>query len=397
MRKELTREEIDLRLNKFILKMDSKHPDWETALIVGKVNQYYFTGTMQEALLVIRRGGERYFFVRRSYERALDESSLETVYPMQSYKDAACIIGADLGKTYVEADLMPLSNMERLRKYFSMASVGALDKTLLAVRAVKTAYELAAIEESGRLHDMLMRDVVPGLLREGMSETDLCVAILEKMYENGFHGATRFQMFQTDIGLGQVGFGTNTLYPTNFDGPGGHVGLSAAAPIMGSRQRKLKKGDTVFVDVGFGIRGYNSDISRAYIFGAKPTDEMLRIQRACIDVQRRTAELLVPGARPSDVYRTVMSEIEPEFKTNFMGFGNRQVRFLGHGIGLHVDEIPVIAEGFDDPIEENMVFAIEPKKGVENVGLLGVEDTFVVEKGGARCVTGGGVDIIVVY
>jgi Xaa-Pro aminopeptidase len=77
-----------------------------------------------------------------------------------------------------------------------------------------------------------------------------------------------------------------------------------------------------------------------------------------------------------------------------MGFGSRQVKFLGHGIGLHFDEIPVIAERFDDPIEENMVFAIEPKKGVENVGLLGVEDTYIVEKGGARCITGGGVDII---
>ncbi len=106
MRKELPREEIDLRLVKFILKMDLRHPDWETALIVGKVNQFYFTGTMQEALLVIRRGGERYFFVRRSLERARDESPLETIYPMQSFKDAVCVIGSDLGKAYVEEDLI---------------------------------------------------------------------------------------------------------------------------------------------------------------------------------------------------------------------------------------------------------------------------------------------------
>jgi Xaa-Pro dipeptidase len=163
---------------------------------------------------------------------------------------------------------------------------------------------------------------------------------------------------------------------------------------MGSRERKLKKGDIVFVDVGFGIRGYNSDISRAYIFGARPTEEMARVQRACIAIQSRVAALLVPGARPSDVYRTVMSEIEPGFKQNFMGYMDRQVKFLGHGIGLHVDELPVIAEGFDDPIEENMVFAIEPKKGIENVGLIGVEDTYSIGKDGARCVTGGGVNII---
>jgi Xaa-Pro dipeptidase len=396
MRKDLTREETALRLRNFRAKMDERHPDWDTALFVSKLNQYYFTGTMQDALLVVRRGGGLYYCVRRSLERACDESPFETIYPMNSYRDAAAVAGADLGRAYAETEIMTLAILERLKKYFKIASLGSLDKTILAVRAVKTAYELAAVEESGRLHNGLML-AVPALLREGMSETDLCVALIEKMYGAGFHGSTRFQAFQTDIGIGQVGFGTSTLYPTNFDGPGGHVGLSPVAPIMGSRERKLRRGDTVFVDIGFGIRGYNSDISRAYIFGARPTSEMADVQRACIAVQKRVAELLVPGARPSDIYRTVMGPLSDGFKRNFMGFGDRQVRFLGHGIGLHVDEPPVIAEGFDDPIEENMVFAVEPKKGIRDVGLVGVEDTYIVTKTGGRCVTGGGCDIIEVY
>ena len=395
MRKDLTREETALRLRNFCLKMDSHHPDWETALFVSKINQYYFTGTMQDGLLVIKRGGELFFFVRRSLERAFDESPLESIYPMTSYRDAAAVLGADLGRTYIETELMPLALHERLKKYFTFPSPpGALDRTIAAVRAVKTLYELAAAEESGRIHHILMRDTVPSLMREGMSETDLCARLLERMYDAGYHGANRFHMFQTDIGIGQVGFGVSSLYPTNFDGPGGHVGLAPNAPVMGSRERKLRRGDTVFVDIGFGVRGYNTDKSQAYIFGAKPTEEMILAQRGCADVQRRVAALLVPGARPSDVYRTAMSELSPDFLKDFMGFGDRRVRFLGHGIGLHVDETPVIAEGFDDPIEENMLFAVEPKKGVAGVGLLGVEDTYVVEKGGARCLTGGGCDII---
>ncbi|NMA25330.1 MAG: aminopeptidase P family protein [Clostridiales bacterium] len=397
MTKELTKEEIALRMRNFRAKMDSRNPDWETAFLVGKINQYYLTGTMQDGLLVIRRGGEAAYFVRRSYERALDESPFEAIYPMQSYKDAAKVVGAHMGKTYIETEIMTVAILERLRKHFTFGAIGSLDKTILSVRAVKTAYELACTEESGRLHNELMRNVVPTLLYEGMSENDLAVALLEKMYAYGFHGATRFQMFQTDMGIGQIGFGTSSLYPTFFDGPGGNLGLSAAVPIMGSRERKLKRGDTVFIDIGFGIKGYNSDISRAYIFGAKPTEEMVRVQRACIDIQRHIAELLKPGARPSDIYRTVTGGLSEEFKRNFMGFGNRQVRFLGHGIGLNVDEIPVIAEGFDEPIEENMVFAVEPKKGMKDVGLLGVEDTYVVTANGSKCITGGGCDIIEVY
>ncbi|SHI23551.1 Xaa-Pro aminopeptidase [Sporobacter termitidis DSM 10068] len=394
MAKDLTKEELALRLYNCCTKMDVKYPDWDTALFVSKINQYYFTGTMQDALLAVRRGGGLYYFVRRSLERARDESPLETIYPMNSYRDAAGVLGADLGKTYVETEIMPLAVLDRLKKYFTMAALGSLDKTVLAVRAVKTPYELAAMEESGRIHDDLMRNIVPTLLREGMSETDLCTALLEKMLERGFHGVTRFQMFQTDLGIGQIGFGVSSLYPTYFDGPGGHVGLSPVAPIMGSRERKLKRGDAVFIDIGFGIRGYNSDKSQAYIFGAKPTEEMVLAQRACLDIEKRTASLLMPGARPSEIYRTVMDALSPDFKRDFMGFGGRQVKFLGHGIGLHVDELPVIAEGFDEPIEENMAFAIEPKKGIRDVGLVGVEDTYVVEKTGARCITGSGCDII---
>ncbi len=394
MLRDLTKEEIALRMTNFRVKMDLRNPDWETAVFVSKVNQYYLTGTMQDGLLIVRRGGEAAYFVRRSYERALDESTFESIYPIQSYKDAVRVIGAELGKAYIETEMMTVAILERVKKYFNISAVGSLDKTILAVRAVKTAYELACTEESGRIHQRLMSDVVPLLLKEGISETDFSVALLQKMYEYGFHGATRFQMFQTDLGMGQIGFGTSSLYPTYFDGPGGNLGLSAAVPMMGSRERKLKRGDTVFVDIGFGIKGYNSDISRAYIFGGKPTEEMIRTQRECIAIQKRIAELIVPGARPSDIYRTVMGGLSDDFKRNFMGFGSRQVKFLGHGLGLHVDEPPVIAEGFDDPIEENMVFAVEPKKGVKDIGLLGVEDTYIVTKAGARCVTGGGCDII---
>ncbi len=73
---------------------------------------------------------------------------------------------------------------------------------------------------------------------------------------------------------------------------------------------------------------------------------------------------------------------------NFMGYGNRRVRFLGHGIGLHVDELPVLAKGFDEPLQEGMVFAVEPKAGVEGVGMVGTENTFIVTPEGGRCITG---------
>jgi Xaa-Pro aminopeptidase len=80
-----------------------------------------------------------------------------------------------------------------------------------------------------------------------------------------------------------------------------------------------------------------------------------------------------------------------------MGFGKRQVKFLGHGIGLNVDEFPVIAKGFDAPITEGMVFAVEPKKGIAGIGMVGIENTFLVSASGGEIITGTNPGLIPVY
>jgi len=83
-----------------------------------------------------------------------------------------------------------------------------------------------------------------------------------------------------------------------------------------------------------------------------------------------------------------MAGLEPAFLENFMGFGDRRANFLGHGVGLQIDELPILAEKFDEPLEAGMVLALEPKKGIPGVGLVGLEDTFVVTPQGGRSLTG---------
>ncbi len=79
-----------------------------------------------------------------------------------------------------------------------------------------------------------------------------------------------------------------------------------------------------------------------------------------------------------------------------MGFGDRRANFLGHGVGLQIDEFPVLAEGFDEPLDAGMVLALEPKKGVPGVGMVGIEDTFVVTPEGGRSITGDHPGLILV-
>lgn len=173
--------------------------------------------------------------------------------------------------------------------------------------------------------------------------------------------------------------------------------MSPAVPLLGSHERRLKKGDLVFVDVGCGLEGYHTDKTMTYMFGKSLPDDVIAQHKICLDIQNKIALMLKPGAVPADIYRSIMDGLTPEFKQNFMGFGERSVKFLGHGIGLHIDEMPVIAEGFEEPLKEGMVLALEPKKGIENVGMVGVENTFKVTGEGGICITGDNEGLIPVF
>jgi Xaa-Pro aminopeptidase len=98
--------------------------------------------------------------------------------------------------------------------------------------------------------------------------------------------------------------------------------------------------------------------------------------------------MLKPGAIPSEIYARTLESLDTEFLKNFMGFGNRRANFLGHGVGLQIDEPPVLAEGFDEPLAAGMVLALEPKKGVPGVGMVGSENTYLVTPDGGRSLTG---------
>jgi Xaa-Pro aminopeptidase len=94
------------------------------------------------------------------------------------------------------------------------------------------------------------------------------------------------------------------------------------------------------------------------------------------------------------VYQTEV--VSRNFEEHFMGFGSNQVLFLGHGIGLVIDEFPVIAGRVESPLQENMIIAVEPKKGIAGIGLVGVENTFLVTEQGGEKLTPGSDEITVI-
>ena len=388
--------ELEQRMKRFKARMEDQKPDYELVVIFGNINLYYFTGTMQDSMLCIPRDGEPTLWVRKSYERAKHESEFPYIERMGSFRDAARAYTDVPDTVHLETDIVPLALYQRFSKYFPISHVESVDRELSMVRAVKSPFEISLMEESGRIHARVLEESVPDMLTEGMRESEFATKLYGYLVNEGHHGIARFGMFNTEMLLGQIGFGENSLYPTYFDGPGGSVGLCPAVPLLGDRKRRLKKGDLVCVDVGCGFGGYHTDKTMTYMFGASLPDDVIEKHNRCVDVQNHLASLLVPGNIPSQIYQDVIATLEPEFLENFMGYKDRKVKFLGHGVGLLIDEIPVIAEGFHEPLEENMVFALEPKKGIPGVGMVGIENTFVVSKGRGRCITGTNPGLIMV-
>jgi len=369
---------------------------FDTAIIISKINQYYFTGTMQDGILILRKEGTAVYFVRKSYERARQESALDALYEISTYRDILAFIPQNLGSTYIETEIVPTAMVDRLKKYFAIGEIHSLDRIVMGIRSIKSDYELEFIAESGRQHQYVMETVVPSLLREGMSETDFAAEMYCSMIKRGHHGVSRFSMFQIEMIIGQIGFGTNSIYPTSFDGPGGMLGLCPAVPLLGSRDRFLQKGDIVFVDAGYGVLGYHSDKTQVYSFGAEPAPEVTEIHNACRTVLDKASAMLTVGSLPTDIYQESMRGLPSLLSKNFMGYGKEGVKFLGHGVGLQIDEMPVIAKGHSVPLQENMVIALEPKCGIAGVGTVGVEETYVIKKTDPICLTGGAREIIVV-
>jgi len=361
------------------------------ALILDPLNMYYYTGTMQQGVFFVPAEGEPVFLVRRSFERALRETPLQRVVPLTGFSQLQAAL-TDLGlKTKIlgtAETTLTVAVFKTLAKAFPGVAFTDISSLLGMIRAVKSDYEIALIRKAGAQHEMVY-DAIPAMIREGMTEWELGAEIHKQMMALGYTGITRLTAFGGEIFVGIVSFGESGNTPTASVGPGGLQGLSPAFPLVGGMKR-LGKGEPIYIDTGFGHEGYFTDKTRVFSLGA-PIASVLDAHQVCLDIQEAVRCRLKPGAIPSQIYEEVFNKfVFPNgFETHFMGFGSNQVSFLGHGIGLAIDEFPVIAGKVHTPLEANMVIALEPKKGLEGIGLVGVENTFLVTGAGGEKLTTG--------
>jgi len=382
------KSELTTRMTRFRDAMDKANEQWELCAVVGGVNMFYLTGTVCDGVLFIKRDFDATLWVRRSYERSKLESEFEDIRPMKSFRDIADTFSVLPEALYIDKANATMEWFGLLSKYMPFQNVLPLDRVILDTRAVKSMYELDIMKRAGAETDRLYREELPRLLSDGISEVDLGAELYKVFLKNGFHGVSRFSMRNVDSILGHVAFGESPLYPSAFNGAAGTKGLCPAVPVLGNRDRFLQNGDLIYVDLGAGIDGYHIDKTIVLSYGKPQPEHVIAAHKHCLELERLAASLLSPGAIPSDIYNKVTASVNLEYKSNFMGAVGRTVPFIGHGVGLNVDEMPVLANSFNTPLEENMTIAIEPKIGLGGIGMVGSENTYLVTSCGCVSLTG---------
>lgn len=379
--------ELEVRLERFRRTMDAAHPGWEMAAVNHKVAMYYFTGTIQEGVLLIRPQ-DAVFWVRRSFERACNESHFSDIRPMHSFREAAAFYGSAPKVMYVETKKATLDWERMLHKYFAFEELGSFDSVLQDLRMVKSKYELKQMEQSGAIHETVLDIVAPKLIYGGISEAQLAIALYSEMVQRGSHGTARFNQALGEEAVGITSFGKSGLVRTGFDGPGGTDGTCIAVQSIGNAFRKLQPGRLVYLDIPCGFDGYHTDKTVVYYYGDLAKDEqskhLMEAQQRCLELEQEVVRLMVPGEPIENLYLRTMDKFDNIYGDAFMNGG----KFLGHSIGLVMDEAPAIAKGFKQPLQPGMTFAVEPKVALPGLGMVGTENTYVVTENGARSLTG---------
>lgn len=379
--------ELEARLERFRREMDAAHPGWEMAAVNHKVAMYYFTGTIQEGVLLIRPQ-DAVFWVRRSFERACNESHFSDIRPMHSFREAAAFYGSAPKVMYVETKKATLDWERMLHKYFAFEELGSFDSVLQDLRMVKSEYELKQMEQSGAIHETVLDIVAPKLIHGGISEAQLAIALYSEMVQRGSHGTARFNQALGEEAVGIASFGKSGLVRTGFDGPGGTDGTCIAVQSIGNAFRKLQPGRLVYLDIPCGFDGYHTDKTVVYYYGDLAKDEqskhLMEAQQRCLELEQEVVRLMVPGEPIENLYLRTMDKFDNIYGDAFMNGG----KFLGHSIGLVMDEAPAIAKGFKQPLQPGMTFAVEPKIALPGLGMVGTENTYVVTENGARSLTG---------
>ena len=381
-RKNTPKSEIDRRLAH--LKSQLEENDIAAALFVQRADLLYFSGTIQEAHLYLPLDDEPILMVFKNYDRAIAESSLSRIVPLESPRAIPQILrnyGYAIPQTIgMELDVLPVNLYRNYQRTFADRHLVDVSHPIRLVRALKSTYEIDMIRQAARLSDAVAGQV-PALLREGMTELELAGLVEAEARKRGHQGVVRMRLWGSEMFYGHLMAGPSGAVPSFLSSPTGGTGASPAV-AQGPGFRPIQAHEPVLVDYVFALNGYYSDHARIFSIGELP-DDLMAAHAAMIELQNRIKQEAKPGVPCGAIYDLALEWTRQKgYEEHFMGVGKERIRFVGHGVGIELDEYPFLAAGQQLALQAGMTLALEPKLIFPQKGVVGVENTHVVTDDG---------------
>lgn len=356
----------------------------DAALFTCNVNLIYTYGQVVSGYLYLPLNDSARLFIKRPNN--IEGEHIRPIRKPEQLPDLLTEQGLPLPqRLMLEGDELSFNEYRRLAACFPSAEVLPCGSALVRqARSVKTELEIELFRRSGLAHAKAYAQI-PTVYRPGMTDRELSIEIERLMRLEGNLGIFRVFGQSMEIFMGSLLAGDNAAAPSPYDFALGGEGMDPALP-GGANNTPLQEGQSLMVDLGGNFFGYMGDMSRVFSIGRLP-QQAYDAHQLCLDIQDAIADMARPGVVCEDLYNKAIDMVTRAGMADyFMGVGQK-AKFIGHGIGLEINEAPVIAPRMKQELEPGMVFALEPKIVLPGVGPVGIENSWAVGAEGLEKLT----------
>ncbi len=375
------KSELSLRIEKIRKSMQGVGID--ACLIAGNSNIYYTSGRIFRGYVYIPLNGEATYYVIRPFELKGDD--VVYIRKPEQIPDMLVKAGIELPKRLgLELDVLTYSDVMRLKGVFADAEIVNTSVMLRQCRMVKTDYEIEKMKYCGQCQARAYKKMAASY-SPGMTDVEFQIEGEKILRQEGSLGFYRTSGSLMEIFMGSVLNGANADIPTPYDFAVGGGGVNQALPV-GANGEVIKQGTTVMVDMNGNFNGYQSDMTRVWSLG-EISELAMKAHEVSRNILRELEKMALPGVGVADLYNKACEIVEANGLSDyFMGY-TQKAAFIGHGVGIELNELPVLTPRSKDVLQINMTIAIEPKFVIPGVGAVGVENTYVVTENGLENIT----------
>lgn len=355
----------------------------DACIITTSVNQFYLNDFIFDGYLYLLPDDDPLLFIKRP--AGISGNRVEYIRKPEQLSDILSQYRLPPPRrVLLETDALSYTTAIRLQTALNMAEIINISPKLREIRSVKSEVELNQIRESAKIHAEVYAQI-PFIYRQGMTDLEFQIEVEYLMRKAGSLGIFRSFGENMDIYMGSILAGNNAQTPSPYDYALGGGGVNPLLPL-GANGTPLKEGITLMVDMAGNYRPYMDDMTRTFAIG-KVEEIAYKTHQVSIDIHNEIRETAKPGTLCADLYALAEKRVKKNHLQSYFMGTVQQAKFIGHGVGLEINEPPVLTPRSKEILKMGMALALEPKFVLPNIGAVGIENTYIVNENGMEKIT----------